>query len=652
MFIEKVLEIYEYDGIHEMIFESVPRGYNIPAVFATVEQVSQIPDKTRITLFGFIDSFEIKPMNGRKSLSIVKAKLYKDGHSVNLQWTTVSAKARGMLYSLEMKSPKDTLIQVSGKVNSFTSNGHVYKFLEQPLLNTITETSEAQVLIPEPMYNLTEGIKVLEVQNAFRELIKGFGTIDKKDFLPIEIESRLGLQDLETSLRYLHGLKPIPINKFEEFLEYDKYKRRVLIEKIWRIMRDNVPSDDDIYIDFNEASTVPLIKELLAKLPFELTQDQKRAIWQLLLNFKKEKSKNLIFGDVGSGKTMVSLFIAYILYKLGYQVAILTPTSILAKQHFEEARALIGDNVFIVHSKTKKKEKDKLNAFLSTGAPAIVYGTSSINKLEFTNLHTIFIDEEQKFGVNDKDYLYKRHNAHIVFMTATPIPRTLANAMYTNFNIMKIEQKPAMQKPRITKIIDKIDDLEFIKSRLSAGEQALVIVPAISSNDLISSVHAEKKYGELFRGYRISTINGRMKPENIEKNTEDFMAGKFDILIATTMVDAGFSNKNLSFVFIENADRFGIAQLHQIRGRVGRAEKQGYCYLIPAGSINSMKEKTANRLNSLVASENGFELSMKDIEMRGSGDLRGTEQSGSEVNILDWLKEIEIINEYLYKGNT
>ena len=656
-FIPHVLDIYEYDNIHEMIFESVPRGYNVPSVFATLNEAHRIPDKTKITLFGYIDGFERKTTRGR-NLAIIKAKLYKDGESINLQWTTAGKMASKMEYGLSMKAKKDQLVQVSGKVSSFEINGFIYKYIEQPILSEIISsgTSDQAVIVPEPMYKLKKDIKVLQVQNAFRELIQNFDSINKNSFLPKEIEVALGLRELEEAISYIHGLKPIPMDKFMAFLEYDGFRKRILIEKIWRIMKSSHDTKSiSISSEFNYTSNkaIEYIKEITAKLPFQLTNDQKKSIWNMLISFsEKENTKSLVFGDVGSGKTMVALIVSYVLFKFGHQCAILAPTSILANQHFREAVELFeGDNnIFIVHSKTKKKEKDNINKILSKGEPAIVFGTSSINKLEYKNLKVLFIDEEQKFGVHDKEFLNKKFGMHLVYMTATPIPRTLAGAMYTNFNIHKIEEKPALQKDRITKMVTQIDqgEVNFIADRVkSHGDQALVIVPAIASNDLISSKSAEVKYKQMFPNFVISTINGRMKPVNIEKNTEDFMAGKIDLLIATTMVDAGFSNKNLSFVFIENADRFGIAQMHQIRGRVGRADKQGYCYLIPAGDINSLKDKTKNRLVSLVNSENGFELSMKDIEQRGSGDLRGTEQSGSDVNMLEWLKEIEVINEFL-----
>jgi ATP-dependent DNA helicase RecG len=661
-FLEEVKSHYEFDSIHEMIYELIPRAYNVPAAFASLSEIPTLPDKTKVTVYGFIEKFDIKPSKGR--IAKIKAKVYKDGEAAHLSWTCAATKTKGMIFGLsqniykkDQKNPMNKelqLVQVSGKISSYTfDGGDVFKFIEQPTITPVdveTKTS-LPMTTPEPIYKLKSDMKLNTIKLAFKELISNFDSIDQSSFMPIELEKELGLQPLFKSMEFTHGLKSIPNNKFLDFLNYPGFKKRLLIEKIWRIMNKGFNTEDK-GSDFKRTDEdINNIKELISKLEFDLTGDQKKAIWAILSNIEtKSKSKNLVFGDVGSGKTMVALILGYVFVKRGYQVALLAPTSILAKQHYEEALELFGDeNIYLVHSKTKKKEKDSINKNLSDGQPAMVFGTSSLNKLEYTNLKLTIIDEEQKFGVHDKERLFNNHNTNLILMTATPIPRTLAGAMFSDFLVQKIEEKPAMQKPRITKVCKPENlsesELSFIKDKMKEGQQMLVIVPAIMSNEMVSVKSAKLKYEKLFSEFKVDTINGRMKPANVEKVTETFMQGGIDIMIATTMVDAGFSNKTLSFVFIENADRFGIAQLHQIRGRVGRGSYQGYCYLAP--STEHLKEKTRDRMNALVESENGFELSMKDIEQRGSGDLIGTEQSGSDVNLLEWLNEVETINNYL-----
>jgi len=664
-FIEQVKEKYQFETDQEMVFEMLPRGYNVPAAFIEINEVPQFPDKMNVTLFGYINSFEISAQKGRSAISRIKARLFRNGEAVSLFWTTSARAARKVQYALTQSAPKDALIQVSGKVDSFNIDNGVFKFISQAKLSAVSAPVQngaapaAAKILPEPIYKLKEGMKPNTIQLAFKQLIEKWDSLPSGDLMPVEVEKELKMQPLKKSFQYMHGMIPIPTEKFHDFLLFEGFRKRILIEKIWRIMKDGKSNGTDLHP--SEFVLIPedvaFIKVILSKLPFQLTDDQKKAIWGILRGFEKTKgSKGLVFGDVGSGKTMVALIVAYVLYKRGYQVVIIAPTSILSKQHFEEAKLLLDIDtiIFSVHSKTKKKEKDEVQKYLDTGKPTILYGTSSLNRLEYSNLGVVFIDEEQKFGVHDKEVLHKKFEAHVVYMTATPIPRTMASAMFTNFSIQKIEQKPAMQKPRITKVT-RIEDLppqeiEDIKQRMRNGEQTLIIVPAIASNDLVSVKSATEKYGKIFSDFTITSINGRMKPNKIEENTEDFMQGKFDILIATTMVDAGFSNKMLSHVFIENAERFGIAQLHQIRGRVGRGDKQGYCYLIPAQDLHSLKDATRQRLTSLVDSEDGFELSMKDIELRGSGDLAGMLQTGSDVNLIEWIKEVEVIDEYLKRN--
>ena len=506
-------------------------------------------------------------------------------------------------------------------------------------------------IVPEPLYKLKPNIKVSQIQLAFRRILENWDQLDKSELLPIELEQYLGLHTLYESIQNCHGLKPINSKDLTSFLEYNGFRRRLTAEKIWKIVKTgmgvkNTAINAEAQIDDQD---IDFVKEALSALPFTLTNDQKKAIWGAMKEFSKRKgSKTLVFGDVGSGKTMVALVLAYMLLKNGKQVAILTPTSILAKQHYEEAiRLFPKEEIAIVHSKSTSREKTAINKKLASGKPMIVYGTTSVNSLDFTNLALAVIDEEQKFGVKDKEKLFDRFGCHLMFMTATPIPRTLANVMFSDFEVMKIEEKPAMQKPRITKIAQlqelDLDEINGIRGRMKNGEQTLVIVPSIVSDEMMSVSKAIEKYSYYFPGFKIGSINGKMKPDLVEKVTESFMKGEIDILIATTMVDSGFSNNRLSHVFVESAERFGIAQLHQIRGRVGRGSLQGYCYL----SNNSRNETSEARLLSVASSENGFELSMKDIEIRGSGNLTGDEQSGFETDFLEWSKEIKVMQNYL-----
>jgi ATP-dependent DNA helicase RecG len=655
-----VYENYDIENVHEVITDIIPKGYNASSLMVPLSDVSKYPDKTVVTLFGYIDKFETKKMGAK--LTRISAKLYKDGHSISLFWISSNQKYRKVLFSLEQQTPKETLMQVTGKISSFTTGaGFRIMQIEQPKLNAvggdleITEQRSEGVIVPEPLYVLRKGTTIFQIKHAFREIVKKLETLKDKYFIPSDIEKALSLKPLDISLKYMHGFIPIKVDKFEEFVQYPEFNKRISLEKIWRILLKSSLSYDEKAIPSIKIlnSDIERLKEISFRLSFDLTDDQRSAIWGLLKLFsEKTGTKSLVYGDVGSGKTMVAMFVADILKQKGSQVAILTPTSILSTQHYEEMKEILNEkNIFLVHSKTKQKEKNEINKILASGEPAIVVGTTSLNSLQFTNLKAIFIDEEQKLGVGAKEKLYNQFNEepHVIYMTATPIPRTLAASIFTNFHIFQIKTMPANRKERITNVFTfektKSAELFEVEERMANGEQTLVIVPSIDSNDMVNVSGTVKKYKKYFPKAKIEFIHGRMKKDEVEVIIEDYMAGKFDILIATVMVDSGFSNKNISHVFIENADRFGISQLHQIRGRCGRGDKQGYCYLVPGGK--SLKDTTRKRLNYLTETENGFKLSEKDIELRGSGDLAGEKQSGTDLNFIDWVKEIDLMKEYI-----
>ena len=233
-FIQEILDKYEFDSVHELIFELLPKGYNIPSAFVNINEIPLYPTKSQITVFGFIDNYEIVPMNS-SSIAKIKAKLYKDGESTNLYWTVAKQKAKGMIFGLKQRSKDNALVQVTGKIAEFDlPSGFKYKYLEQPQVykvdhSTSQSDSENQlsVLMPEPMYKLKEGIKLSQIQLAFREIINSFETLEKKDFMPVELEKILKMQSLEKSIKYCHGLIPINSEKFQDFLAYEGFRKRI-----------------------------------------------------------------------------------------------------------------------------------------------------------------------------------------------------------------------------------------------------------------------------------------------------------------------------------------------------------------------------------------------------------------------------------------
>lgn len=384
------------------------------------------------------------------------------------------------------------------------------------------------------------------------------------------------------------------------------------------------------------------IKNFVEKLPFELTPSQRFASWEIIQNMVQNQPMNrLLQGDVGSGKTTVAAISALNAVKNGYQVAVFAPTEILAQQladNFLKTLSWADISVGFISGKVKGSARKILYENLKKGNLDILVGTSAIiqEKVEFLNLGLVIIDEQHRFGVAQRQkILEKSHQKmpHLLAMTATPIPRSLQLTLFGDLSVSTLKEKPKGRKPVQTEIISPASRAPMnskIKTEISNGRQAFVIVPAISesSNDEIKSVETEfKRLRRDFKEFRILQLHGKMKPEEKEQVMADFLAKKADILLSTTVIEVGVDIPNASVIVIENADRFGLSQLHQLRGRVGRGGGDAFCYL-----VMSSNAKPPQRLQEISKTDDGFVLAEKDLELRGAGEIYGKAQSG-EINL-------------------
>lgn len=384
------------------------------------------------------------------------------------------------------------------------------------------------------------------------------------------------------------------------------------------------------------------IKNFVEKLPFELTPSQRFASWEIMQNMAQNQPMNrLLQGDVGSGKTTVAAISALNAVKNGYQVAVFAPTEILAQQladNFLKTLSWADISVGFLSGKVKGNARKTLYENLKKGNLDILVGTSAIiqEKVEFLNLGLVIIDEQHRFGVVQRQkILEKSHQKmpHLLAMTATPIPRSLQLTLFGDLSVSTLKEKPKGRKPVQTEIISPASRAPMnskIKTEISNGRQAFVIVPAISesSNDEIKSVETEfKRLRRDFKEFRILQLHGKMKPEEKEQVMADFLAKKADILLSTTVIEVGVDIPNASVIVIENADRFGLSQLHQLRGRVGRGGGDAFCYL-----VMSSNAKPPQRLQEISKTDDGFVLAEKDLELRGAGEIYGKAQSG-EINL-------------------
>ena len=389
------------------------------------------------------------------------------------------------------------------------------------------------------------------------------------------------------------------------------------------------------HIPFNQS----LVKKFVSQLPFMLTNSQRMSAWEILQDLEKPTPMNrLLQGDVGSGKTVVAGLVACQVAGDGFQTAIMAPTEILANQHAETLIKLLkpfGISVALMTGSVKGAARKKLYEQIASGAVQVVVGTHALiqEKVNFHKLGFVVIDEQHRFGVEQRQQLLKKseHMPHLLAMTATPIPRSLALTVYGELDISILSELPKGRKPIITKIWSPNSRAQLytlIDEQIKLGRQVYVICSLIEDNpdNEIKSVQAEyiKLQSSVFKHRRIGLLHGKLKPIEKEQIMTKFAQGKIDILVSTTVVEVGVDVPNAAVILIENADRFGLSQLHQLRGRVGRSEHQSYCYLVTSSSA-----KPTERLRAVEKSNDGFYLAEVDLRLRGPGEIYGRAQHGA-----------------------
>ena len=374
-------------------------------------------------------------------------------------------------------------------------------------------------------------------------------------------------------------------------------------------------------------------------LPFELTNAQKRVLREIRADVGSGKQMNrLLQGDVGSGKTLVALMSMLMAVDNGFQACLMAPTEILATQHFETINKLVkplGLQVDLLTGSTKKKERELIHNRLLTGDTHITIGTHALieDTVNFSNLGLAVIDEQHRFGVAQRAKLWKKNNKppHVLVMTATPIPRTLAMTVYGDLDVSVIDELPPGRKPIQT--IHQYDNRRgalyaSMRKQIEQGRQIYIVYPLIQESersDLKNLEDGFKHIQEAFPEYEVCMVHGKMKPVEKEVEMKKFISGQAHIMVATTVIEVGVNVPNASVMIIENAERFGLSQLHQLRGRVGRGADQSYCILMTS---HKLSEDTRKRLEIMVRTNDGFEISEADLQLRGPGDMDGRQQSG------------------------
>ncbi len=402
-------------------------------------------------------------------------------------------------------------------------------------------------------------------------------------------------------------------------------------------------------------------------LPFELTDAQKRVIKEIRQDCGTGKQMNrLLQGDVGSGKTLVAVMCMLIALDNCYQTCLMAPTEILANQHFESIREVLKDmdiRVALLTGSTKKREREEIHRQLNDGSLQILIGTHALleDVVTFRNIGLVIIDEQHRFGVAQRAKLWQKNNTppHVLVMTATPIPRTLAMTLYGDLDVSVIDRLPPGRKLVNTlHTFDKkrLSVFEFIEKELTKGRQAYVVYPLIHESEKLDFRNLEAGFEQindyfLPRGYRTSIVHGKLKPAEKDEEMRRFVNAETHILVATTVIEVGVNVPNASIMVIESAERFGLSQLHQLRGRVGRGSDQSYCILMTSYKLSNESRK---RIETMTSTNDGFEIAEVDLKLRGPGDIEGTQQSGltCSLKVANLGKDVQILSEASRIANT
>ena len=375
-------------------------------------------------------------------------------------------------------------------------------------------------------------------------------------------------------------------------------------------------------------------------LPFTLTNAQKRVVREIHEDMKSGRQMNrLLQGDVGSGKTLVALLCALLAADNGFQTCLMAPTEILANQHLETLTHLLQGmpqvHVALLTGSTTKKQRESLHAALRAGEIHILIGTHALieDEVQFARLGLVIIDEQHRFGVKQRSKLWNKSELapHVLVMTATPIPRTLAMTVHGDLSTSVIDELPPGRKPIYTQhypISRRRSVNDFIRQQVELGRQIYVVYPLIKENEKLDLQDLQNGFNtlcETFPTYRISMVHGQMKAKDKDAQMQRFVQGETQILVATTVIEVGVNVPNASVMIIENAERFGLSQLHQLRGRVGRGAEQSYCLLL---TRTELSKETRQRMDIMVATNDGFRIAEADLQLRGPGDMDGTLQSG------------------------
>jgi len=610
----KLLGKLGLDTLRDLIFY-FPFRYDD---FGSSISISQIKADREINISGTIDLIQNR-RSWKKKLNITEAIVSDDESSIKVIWFNQAFLTKNLKVG--------DMVSLAGKATE--RQGQIT--LVSPKYEKIDTDSMAPLLNTEgfvPNYHLTGKLTQKQLRSFIKQIIPLVK--DLNDPIPDNIKKKFKLLSLQQAIKKIH----FPDSREDILLAQQRFNffNLFLQQLKSQMVKKQLKNRQAIAIEFKEKE----IKKFISSLPFKLTDDQKKSTWEIIQDLEKEQPMSrLLEGEVGSGKTLVAVIAMLNVVLNKKQAVLMVPTEILAQQHYQSINKLLKPYELKIGLMTRNnKPKDYNDLDIIIGTHALIQ-----EKVKFNDLALAIVDEQHRFGVSQRKKILdfnkkEKYSPHFLSMTATPIPRSLALAIYGDLDLSIIKQTPIGRKPIITKVAPENKRqaaYNFITKQIEEGRQVFVVCPLVDESDKLGVKSAKEEYRklseEIFPDLKIDLIHGKLKAKEKEETMKKFLDNKTNILVASSVIEVGMDVPNANTMVIEGAERFGLAQLHQFRGRVGRSDKQSYCILFPSDDV-SYSDKLRTRLDAMTKYNDGFSLAKIDLQLRGAGEVYGIVQSG------------------------